>query len=57
VYASKFKQLASDISWDKATLISQFPFGFREDVKDLPLTMSNPVTLNQAIVQAMHCDN
>jgi len=57
MYASKFKQLACDISWDETTLISQLQFGLHSDVKDLLLTMLNPTTLSQAITQAIRCDN
>jgi hypothetical protein len=57
MYASKFRQPTCDISWDKATLMNQFQFGFNGDVKDLPLTMHDPTTLNQTIARAMHCDN
>jgi hypothetical protein len=39
MYTSKFKQLACDVSWDKAEFMSQFQFGFCGDVKDLLLTM------------------
>jgi hypothetical protein len=37
--------------------MNQFLFGFCEDMKDLLLTMHDPTTLSQVIVQAMHCDN
>jgi hypothetical protein len=57
VYAFEFRQLACDISWDEAMLMNQFPFGFRENVKDLLLTMPDPTTLSQAIMQAICCDN
>ncbi len=57
MYASKFKELACDISWDEAALISQFQFGIHSDVKDMLLTMPDPTTLNQAIAQAIQCDN
>jgi len=53
MYASDFKQLACDISWDEVTFISQFQFGLRNNVKDLLFTMSNPSTLSQAIAQVV----
>jgi hypothetical protein len=57
VYASKFKQLACDISWGEATFINQFQFGLQVDVKDLLLTLPNPSTLNQAIAQVVWRDS
>lgn len=57
VYASDFRQLACDINWGDQALISQFQWGLRDDVKDLLLTMPDPVTLNEAISQAVRCDN
>ncbi len=57
VYVFEFRSLACDISWDEVTFMNQFQFGFCGDLNDLLLTMSNPMTLNQAIMQAMHCDN
>jgi hypothetical protein len=57
MYASKFRQLACDISWNKAMLMNQFQFGLHGDVKDLLLTMHDPTTLSQTITQAMRCDN
>jgi hypothetical protein len=49
MYASGFKQLACDISWDEVALINQFQFGLHNGVRDLLFTMSNP--LSQAIVK------
>ncbi len=50
--------LACDISWDEMALISQFRFGLlHSDVKVLLLTSPDPTTLNQAITQAIWCDN
>ena len=57
IYASDFRQLACDINWDKEALISQFYWGLRDDVKDLLLTLHDPETLNEAISQAVKCDN
>lgn len=57
VYASDFRQLACDINWDDQALISQFQWGLRDDVKDLLLTMPDPTNLNEAISQAVRCDN
>ena len=37
--------------------MSQFYWGLRDDVKDLLLSLPNPQTLNEAISQAMKCDN
>lgn len=57
IYASDFRQLACDINWDEEALISQFYWGLRDDVKDLLLTLPDPQTLNEAISQAVKCDN
>lgn len=56
-YALDFRQLACDINWDEAALISQFHWGLRDDVKDLLLSMTDPETLDKAISQAVRCDN
>jgi hypothetical protein len=57
IYALEFKQLACDISWGEAMLMSQFQFGLRGDVKDLLVTLLDPLTLSQAIAQVIWCDN
>ena len=57
VYASDFRQLASDINWGEETLVSQFYWGLIDDVKDLLLTLPDPQILNEAISQAVRCDN
>jgi hypothetical protein len=46
VYAFEFKQLTCDISWDEVELMNQFQFGLYGDMKDLLLTMLNPITLS-----------
>jgi hypothetical protein len=56
-YASQFRQLACDVHWGEAALISQFQFGLRGEVKDLLLTLPDPTTLSEAITQAVRCDN
>jgi len=38
---------------DGATFLSQFQFGLHNDMKDLLLTMLDPTTLNQVIVQVI----
>jgi len=57
VYASDFRQLASDINWGEEALVSQFYWGLKDDVKDLLLSLPDPQTLNEAISQAVKCDN
>jgi hypothetical protein len=57
VYASDFRLLACDINWDEEALINQFHWGLRDDVKDLLLCMPDPQTLNEAISQAVKCNN
>ena len=56
-YASEFHQLAGDLPWDDEALIDQFHYGLQDDVKDLLLTMEDPDDLNEAITQAVKCDN
>ena len=56
-YASEFWQLACDINWDEPTLISQFYSGLQDGVKDLLLTLPDPLILNEAINKAVKCDN
>ncbi len=57
VYASEFRQLAYDVNWGEATLIDQFRCGLRDDVQDLLLTLADPSSFNEAITQAIRCDN
>jgi hypothetical protein len=57
VYASEFRQVACDINWDEAALMSQFHWGLQDDVKDLLLSLPDPQNLNEAISQAVKCDN
>lgn len=57
VYASDFRQLVCDINWGEEALMSQFHWGLRDDVKDLLLFLPDPRTLNEAISQAVKCDN
>jgi hypothetical protein len=56
-YASEFCQLAGDLPWDDEALIDQFHYGLQDDVKDLLLTMEDPDDLNEAIMQAVKCNN
>ena len=46
-----------DINWDEPALISQFYSGLQDGVKDLLLTLPDPSTLDEAINQAVKCDN
>ena len=57
VYASDFRQLACDLNWGEEALMSQFYCGLNNDVKDLLLSLPDPQTLNEAISQAVKCDN
>ena len=56
-YASKFRQLVCNINWDEPALISQFYSGLQDGVKNLLLTLPDPSTLDEAINQAVKCDN
>lgn len=57
VYASEYRQLAVDINWGEQALMDQFYRGLRDDVKDLLLNFPDPCTLDEAISQAVKCDN
>ena len=57
VYASEYRQLAADINWGEQALMDQFYRGLRDDVKDLLLNFPDPCTLDEAINQAVRCDN
>jgi hypothetical protein len=57
INASNFKQLASDINWDENALVNQFYWNLRDDVKNMLLTILDPQTLNEAISQAVKCEN
>jgi len=57
VYASEFRQLACDVNWGEAALIDQFRCGLRDDVQDLLLTLADPSSFNEAITQAIRCNN
>ena len=56
-YTSEFRQLACDINWNEPALITQFYFGLQDGVKNLLLTLLDPSTLDEAINQAVKCDN
>ena len=57
VYASEYRQLAADINWGEQAFMDQFYRGLRDDVKDLLLNIPDPRTLDEAISQAIKCDN
>ena len=57
VYASEFRQIACDVSWDDQALCDQFRRGLRNDVKTLLLNFLEPTSLSQVISQDVHCDN
>jgi len=57
IYALEFWQLSCDIDWGKQALVSQFYYGLRDEVKDLLLLLHDPSTLNEAISQAIKCNN
>jgi hypothetical protein len=57
MYVFEFMYLACDISWDEAMFVNQFQFKLRGDVKDFMLTMHDPTTLSQVIMQIVCYDN
>ena len=56
-HASEFRQLACDVGWGDQALCDQFCRGLTGDVKNLLLNFLEPTSLNEAITQAVHCDN
>ena len=57
-YAADFHLLATDIPWDDQTLMEQFRYGLRNDVKNLFLTFpKKPKSLKEAISRAVRWDN
>ncbi len=44
------------MDWDDNALISAFRWGLRDDVKDLLLNLPDPITLSEAITQAVVAD-
>ena len=56
-YASEFRQIAVDTTWDDIALRDCFRRGLREDVKDMLLSMVDPQSLAEAIKFAVRCDN
>jgi hypothetical protein len=57
VYTLEFRQLACDVNWGEAALIDQFRCGLHDDVQDLLLTLTDPSSFNEAITQAIWCNN
>ena len=55
-YASTFVQLAADLGWNDAALISQFRSGLNNEVKDMLVYHDYPTSLDQAISVAVRCD-
>ena len=49
--------MASNINWGEEALMNQFNWSLRDDVKNLLLSLPDPQTLNEAISQAIKCDN
>jgi hypothetical protein len=56
-YASEFRQIACDVDWDEQALRDLFRQGLRSDIKNLLLNFPEPTTLQEAISQAVRCDN
>ena len=53
-YATDFCLLTTDIPWDDQTLMEQFRYGLRSDVKELLLTFpEEPKSLTEAISRAV----
>jgi hypothetical protein len=57
VYTVDFRQLVCNVDLDDNALISAFYWGLRDDVKDLLLNLPDPLTLTEAITQAVWCKN
>ena len=56
-YASEFHQLACDVGRGDQALRDKFRRGLRGEVKKLLLIFPEPISLNEAITQAVRCDN
>ena len=56
-YVSEFRQLACDVGWGDQALRDQFGWGLRGEVKNLLLNFLELTSLNEAITQAVRCDN
>lgn len=56
-YVAEFQQIACDLEWNDAALITMFRWGLRDDIKTLLLNLPKPTTLSEAITQAIDCDN
>ena len=56
-YASEFHQLACDVGRGDQALRDKFRRGLRGEVKKLLLNFPEPTSLNEAITQAVRCDN
>jgi hypothetical protein len=54
MYASCFRQLACDISWDETTFMNQFQYKLQNEVKDLLFTMLDTSTLSPIIAQVVY---
>jgi hypothetical protein len=57
IYAIDFYQLAYDVDWNDNAFINAFWWRLQEDIKDLLLNLLDPLTLTEAIIQAVRCDN
>jgi hypothetical protein len=57
ISAASFCQLACNVNWDDNALISIFRWELQDDVTDLLLNLLDPLTLTEAIIQAVQCDN
>jgi hypothetical protein len=56
-YASDFRQLASDLTWNDSALIHQFRLGLSSQVKDMLVHHPQPSTLDEMISLAISVDN
>jgi hypothetical protein len=55
-YVSKFRQLAADLPWSDAALMSQFRMGLNNDVKNMLVYTDRPDTLATLTDLAICCD-
>ena len=56
-YVAEFRQLATDLSWNDAALLSQFRSGLNSDIKDELVHFDSPANLTNAIDLAIKIDN
>jgi hypothetical protein len=55
-YASKFRQLSSDLSWNEAALMFQYRMGLNKEIKNMLVFADRPTTIAGLIDLSIRCD-